>query len=85
MGGLSHRVQQSIADLLPVAVLQAGPAELAPHPHALWVAAVGLGVGGLLAALVAGASLRRSRGGRCEDCRVLSGINSAQTDVMHSS
>lgn len=58
-----YRVEQGVSDVLPVAVLQAGPAELAPHSHTLLVAAVGFGVSCLLAALVAGASLKRIRRG----------------------
>lgn len=64
----SDRVEEGVSDLLPIAVLQAGPAELAPHSHTLWAAAVGFGVGRLLAALVAGASLRLIKGGGESSC-----------------
>lgn len=58
---LHYRIQQGIADLLSVAVTEAGAAELTPDPHTLWVPTVGLGVRGLLAALVAGGSLNNQR------------------------
>lgn len=45
-------------DLLSVTVTEAGAAELTPNPDALRVPTVGLGVGGLLAALVASGSLK---------------------------
>lgn len=56
---VTHRIQQSVSDLLSVAVPETGAAELAPHSHALRVAAVGFGVCGFLAALVAGTSLKK--------------------------
>lgn len=54
----THRIQQSISDLLSVAVTETGAAELTPHSHTLWVTAVGFGVGCFLAALVASGSLK---------------------------
>lgn len=54
----THRIQQGISDLLSIAVTETGAAELTPHPDTLWVAAVGFGVSGFLAALVASGSLK---------------------------
>lgn len=56
----SHRVQQGIMDLLSVAVTETRATELPPHSHTLRVAAVCLGVNGLLAALMAGGALREA-------------------------
>ena len=53
----THRIQQSVTDLLSVAVTETGAAELTPHADTLWVAAVGFGVCRFLAALVASGSL----------------------------
>lgn len=53
---LPLRIQQSVSDLLSVAVTETGAAELAPHPDTLWIAAVGFGVDCFLAALVASGS-----------------------------
>lgn len=53
---LPLRIQQSVSDLLSVAVTETGATELTPHPHTLWVTAVGFGVGRFLAALVASGS-----------------------------
>ncbi len=53
----AHRIQQSVSDLLSVAVTQTGATELAPHSHALWITAVCFGVDCFLAALVASGSL----------------------------
>ena len=44
-------------DLLSIAVPETRPAELPADTHTLWVAAVGLGVGGFLATLMAGRTL----------------------------
>lgn len=54
----THRTQQSISDLLSVAVTETGAAELTPHSNTIWVAAVGFRVNCFLAALVASSSLK---------------------------
>lgn len=60
----SYRVQQRGSHVLPVAVPQAGPAELSSDPAAALVPTHRLGVNGLLPALVASVSLREEGGGR---------------------
>lgn len=54
----TNRVKQHSADILPIAVLQTGPAELAFGPHAEPAATDGLGVQSLLPALVTRAALQ---------------------------
>lgn len=46
------RIQQSVLDLLAIAVSKAGTTELAPDAPAVWVSAVGFGVSGFLATLM---------------------------------
>lgn len=46
-------IKQSIANLLSVSVAETWATELTPDPHAVFIAAVGLGVHRLLATLVA--------------------------------
>lgn len=53
---LPLRIQQSVSDVLSVAVTETGATELTPHPHTLWITTVGFGVDCLLAALVASGS-----------------------------
>lgn len=54
----TNRVKQHSADILPIAVLQTGPAELAFGPHAEPAATDGLSVQSLLPALVTRAALQ---------------------------
>lgn len=56
----TDRVEQHSADVLPVAVLQAGPTELTFGPDADPAATNGLSVQSLLSALVARAALRET-------------------------
>lgn len=60
----THWVQQSVPNLLPVAVAEARPTELTPHTHTLRVAAVGLGISSFLTALVASGTLERIMEGK---------------------
>lgn len=57
----THGIQQSVSDLLSVAVTETRAAELTPHPDALRVTAIGFSVGCFLAALVTSGSLEIRR------------------------
>lgn len=61
-GPRSYRVQQRRSHVLPIAVPQARPAELAPHPATALVPTHRLGVNGLLPTLVARVTLGERRG-----------------------
>lgn len=57
----THRIQQSVLDLLSIAVTETGATELTPHPHTLWITTVCFCVSCFLAALVASGSLRERK------------------------